>query len=228
MKKASSRPGFLLLPLLLSIFTGCGVGVLQTAKTTPRGTLDITFGTGYLYNEMVAQRGTSPGNFIQAVNFRTGLTDNLDIGARLFFLTGALVDLKYNLMPKDSPLALSIQGGIGGGYDLLGDDEAGALHVPLNVLLSYPLGRRVTPYMAAGYGFYWIFGREPQPRKGVQYAGRAGHGDGLLQLALGVELALTDGFALLLEYDLYKALVDDPGDGYAFSDSHLMQVGFSF
>ncbi len=219
---------FLTLLLLLSILTGCGVGVLQTAKTTPKGTLDITLGTGFLYNEMVAERGASPGNFIQAINFRTGLTDNLDMGARLFFMTGALVDLKYNLMPKDSPLAVSLQGGLGGGYDVLGDDEAGALHLPLNVLLSYQPSGKVTPYMAVGYGFYWIFGREPMPREGVQYAARAGHGDGLLQIAIGLKQAFNDEFALLLEYNLYKALVDDPGDGYAFTDSHLMQVGFSF
>jgi len=43
---------------------------------------------------------------------------------------------------------------------------------------------------------------------------------------VGPELEVTPRFALLLEYDLWTPVVDDPGDFYASSDNHMVFVGF--
>jgi opacity protein-like surface antigen len=217
--------------LLLSVLIGgCGVGALQTAKTTAQGSVDFTFAGGYVYNEMVDERGNAPTNFPQHIGVRYGVTEQMDVGGGLFLLAGAVADVKYNLVHNRSPLAVSVQGGLGAAANIDPHDSVDGwlLHVPVTVRASYRLWDRLTPYAGLGYGFCWIFDRSADTQPGERYADRAGHGDGLLMVTAGLELALTRRFAVLVEYDLWTPVVDDPGDFYAFSDNHMAFVGFRF
>ena len=218
----------------LLLLSGCGLGTLQTAKTTPRGTLDTTVGGGFLHNESSAQRESlTVDNFPQYISLRYGVTDQLDVGARLFYFTGLVADVKVNLVDHRSPLAVSVQAGLGGVASFSNfpaDPEYAGwfLHLPLTVLVSYQLWGRLTPYAALGYSFNWIFDRDDKRQTGERYAERAGYGDGVLTVAVGLELAVTRSFAIMLEYDLYKPVVDDPGDFFSFVDNHLVLIGFRY
>jgi hypothetical protein len=206
--------------LVLSVMPGCGLGLLQTARTTPKGSYEISAGLGYLHNELVPDRGMSLSNLPVQLGVRRGLRDDLDVGVQLFFGAGVLVDAKYNLMPPASRLALSLSGGVGGGYNLGG---GGVIHVPLRLLASYDLWHaRIRPYAAAGYGTFWVLGYgEPEPS--VRYAARKGHGDGVLALTAGVSLGTQPTWAV--EYSFWTQVLDDPGDFYSFVDNHILLAG---
>ncbi len=226
------RRALLLAGLLLA--SGCGLGTLQTAKTTPRGTFATIVGGGFLYNDSTAERESyTLDNFPQYIAMRYGVTHKLDVGAKLFYFTGALADVKYNLMDHRSPLAVSLQAGLGGvasfsNFPIQPEYQGWFLHLPLTVLVSYELLGRLTPYAALGYSFNWVFDRNVKKKAGEQYAERAGHGDGNLSVAVGLEVAVTRTFAILVEYDFYTPVVDDPGDFFSFVDNHLVLVGFKY
>ncbi|MCK5800564.1 MAG: hypothetical protein KAI47_25420 [Deltaproteobacteria bacterium] len=216
---------------VIFLHTGCGLGLLQTAKTTPKGMLRVSGGGGYLYNANVEDRGPTLGNIPVQIALRYGVTDSLDVGARLFCLAGGLADIKYNLLSSKSPLALSVWGGIGAAANVNAGgakSEGWNLHMPLGAIASYELMGWLTPYVGFSYGFWWIFGRGGEIDPNVRYASREGYGDGLLTITAGVELRFGARFALLLEYDLFEPVVDDPGDFYSFIRSHLVQVGFRY
>ena len=222
--------GLAVLVSMLFFYTGCGLGLLQTAKTTPKGMLRVSGGGGYLYNDNVEDGDPTLGNIPVQIALRYGVTDSLDVGARLFCLAGALADVKYNLMPSKSPLALSVWGGIGAAANVNvgAKSEGWSLHLPLGVIASYELMGWLTPYAGLSYGFWWIFGRGGELDPNVRYASREGYGDGLLTITAGFEFRLGRRFALLLEYNLFEPVVDDPGDFYSFIRSHLVQVGFRY
>lgn len=214
------------LALSAAAVTGCGVGLLHAARTTPPGQLDVTLGGGYLRNAMVEERGHAVGNFPSQVGLRYGLDEQLDLGLSLFAGAGGQLDAKYNLLAPAGTVAASVLAGLGAAYDV--GSGALLLHVPLRLLASVDLfDDELTPYGGAGYGFFWVFGYgEPTP--GVRYAARAGHGDGLLMLTGGVQLWSRAPVSLLVEYSLLEPIVDDPGDFYAFSRNHLLVGGVRF
>lgn len=220
----------LLLTLTLAASSGCGLGLLQTAKTTPKGQVDVTLGSGYIENDLnEARGGISLSNLPPVVNVRVGITDQVDVGARMLFVTGLLADAKVNLLPAASSWALSLQGGVGGALDLGGDALGKVLHVPLSVLASYTIIPQITPYGAVGYGTFWIFGRDEDRQEDVTYAEREGHGDGVVQLTAGVQLAnARQSVALCLEYNYWHPVLNDPGDFYELVASHFVMGGVRF
>lgn len=225
------------LSLLLAgalLASGCGLGTLQTAKTTPRGTLDMTVGGGFMTNEATEARGEyTADNFPQYIGLRYGVTDHLDVGARLMTFTGLGADVKLNLLDHRRDLALAVQAGLGAAasfssFPVEPEYQGWFLQLPLKVLVSYRLFGRLTPYAALGYSFNWIFDRDGKRQAGERYAERAGHGDGLLSVTAGVELAVTRTFAIMVEYDFFTPVVDDAGDFYSFVDNHLVLIGFRY
>ena len=102
---------------LLSTLIGCGYGQFQTARTTPPGEVYITIAQQYIHNENVKERGgVDFFNFPQQVDVRVGLGEQIDLGAKLFFLAGLLAEVKVNLIANTSEFALSPHGGIGVAY----------------------------------------------------------------------------------------------------------------
>jgi hypothetical protein len=210
-----------------ALFSGCGQGLLQTARTTPAGELDFSLAAGYLHNEMIEVRDVGLANLLVNFQVRYGATDHLDVGATVFMGLGVMPDVKYNFFPRDCPLALSLQAGFGAARDIYAG--ASVLHLPLRVLVSYETaGGTVTPYAGASFGLYWIFGYAEVDESTPNLAPREGHGDGVLAVTAGLELFSRSPTRLLVEYTYFRPVMDDPGDGFAFADNHIFQVGFRF
>jgi hypothetical protein len=210
-----------------ALFSGCGQGMLQTAKTTPAGELDFSLAAGYMHNEMIEIRNVGLGNIPVNFGVRYGATAQLDVGATVFMGLGIMPDVKYNFLPPDCQLALSLQTGFGAAYD----EFAGAvtLHLPLRAMISYETaGGAVTPYAGVSFGLYWIFGYGEVDENTPDLAPREGHGDGVVTYSMGLEFFSSKPVRMLLEYTYFKPVLDDPGDRYGFADNHIFLVGMRF
>ena len=216
--------------LALAVAGGCGVTRLQTARTTPAGETRTTVAASLVTNDLRDQVWLN--NFPVDVMVRHGVTPQTDFGVRLFFGLGALADLKWNLLRPDRKTALAVSGGFGAAADRTSVDEGGTssgttaiLHVPLTVTLSRDLTSWLAVYGALGYGTFWIIGygdRDPM----MMYPDRTVTGDGLLSLHAGVELSTSTGRAVMFEYGHVRPVVNDPGDLYSFTSSHLFSIAF--
>ncbi len=210
-----------------ALLSGCGLGLLQTARTTPAGELDFSLAAGYLHNHMIEIRDLGISNIPIGLGVRYGAGDHLDVGATVFMGLGLMPDVKYNFLPPDCPLALSLLAGFGAAYD----EFAGAttLHLPFRALVSYETGGgAVTPYAGVSFGLYWIFGYGQAEEKTPDLAPREGHGDGVLSLTAGLEFFSRNPVRLLVEYTYFKPVLDDPGDRYAFAENHIFLLGTRF
>lgn len=105
-----------------------------------------------------------------------------------------------------------------------GQFGAAVLHLPVRALASWDIGSSLTPYLGAGYGFFWIFGYS-HGEPGVDCAAREGYGDGVCMLTVGLQLFSGHAAPLLFEYSFWHQVVDDPGDFFSFSDNHIVAVG---
>lgn len=211
---------------LLLLVQACGVGTLQTARPTAVGAVDLTGGVGYLHNRLTEERGLGLSSFPLTLAARTGVAERADLGLRLFSFGGAVADVKVNLMPPRHPLAVSLSLGFGGAADVLGDEGAWYLHLPVSVLASYDVKPWFTPYASLGYGFFWIFGRDnPAEDPSVQTAKRGGYGDGVVMVSAGARFRVARRVYLFTEYTFWGKVVDDPGDFYSFVHNHFALAG---
>jgi hypothetical protein len=223
---SSLRRAVLAALLTTTACTTTGLGQLQTARTLPRGEIRHSVSTGLAWNFMMDSR-TSPGNLVLQYGARFGVRDNVDMGVKLFFGLGALVDAKVQVVNRER-LAVSLLGGGGGAYDV--GSDAQVLHAPAMILASYRLLGSFTPYAGAGYGAFWIFnyGYEGNVPPGAKLAQRTWHGDGLMMLHAGFEIGFLRRSTLMLEYGYLRPIVDDPGDRYTFAANHLFLTGMQF
>ncbi|MFH2009357.1 MAG: hypothetical protein ABI333_22390 [bacterium] len=211
---------------------GCGFGQLQTARPARKGHLHVTLGPGFIYNKTIKMRAESedggPGvafsNIPLHIHARLGLTDRLDLGLKLFYLAGAQVDTKINLVPPKSPFALSVLAGVGIAKDVGGGKDAFLLHVPLSLHMSYDIGGRVTPYVAGGYSMYFIYGRDEEAEAGQDFTGRKGHGDHMVTVNVGIKVKIKRFLSILAEYNYWHPVLDDPGDFFSFEKNHIWVV----
>lgn len=214
-----------LLAALLAGTTGCGVALMQTARPVPHGKVDVTVGSGFLYNDMIPDRGVAPENLPQHFGVRYGAGERWDLGGALYLGSGALLDAKVDLLPAERPTALSLYGGLGGAlsWDLADGPSGGLVHVPVRVLASHTLpGGRLTPYGGLGWGACWVLGYAPEAR-------HTWHGDGILLGNAGVQIGRAEApVRVLLEYDLLQPVLDDQGDGHAFATNHAAMLGLVF
>lgn len=207
---------------------GCGYGQFQTAKTTPVGKVRVSMSQSFQYNETFDERPVHVYNFPPQIDVRVGVHERVDVGATVLMLGGLMADAKVNVMAPDHAFGLAFKVGLGAAADI-GQPGAWLLHLPVSVIASVRIGDRVSPYLGFGYGFWWIFGRtllETDPS--ATYAKRAGYGDGVLRLTVGLEIAAVGRLAFLVEYSFLPAVVDDPGDSFAFVDNHLVGIGVAF
>jgi hypothetical protein len=104
--------------LFIMFLTGCAsMSTMQTARTTEKGNVGYGFGAGVVNSEIPL--GTLDTLKISApfleVGARYGITDKLDVGAKITIIGTATVDVKYQFLGnKESKFASSV--GLGGGY----------------------------------------------------------------------------------------------------------------
>lgn len=210
--------------VLLAFSSGCGLGLMQTGKTTPPGHWKTRFGGGYLHNEMVAERGRAITNYPLQIGWRYGVNDQTDMGVELLMGGGLQLDGKRNLRPSTDPLAVAIQAGAGAATVL--GSEAEIAQVPVRGIVSYDAGD-ATPYLGLGLEVVWIFDYDAANDlpPGAMPVGRKGHGDGNLTANLGVDFRLGLNRHLLLEVAYRRPVFDDPGDNFSFVDNFVFLFG---
>ncbi len=210
--------------IVLLLASGCGLGLMQTGKTTPPGHWKTRFGGGYLHNEMVAERGRAITNYPLQIGWRYGVNEQTDIGVEVLMGAGVQLDGKYNFRPSTDPLAVAVQAGAGAAH-VLGTNSDIA-QVPVRGIVSYDLGD-ATPYLGLGLEVVWIFDYESERElpSGAMPVGRRGHGDGNLTANAGIDLLLGTNRHMLLELAYRRPVFDDPGDGFSFVDNFVFLVG---
>ena len=209
--------------LLAFAAAGCGVTRLQTARTIPAGETRTTVAATLVRNDLRDDFAVTDVPI--DVMVRHGITSRTDLGVRTFFGFGLLTDVKWNLLDPARRTALAISGGFGAAVDPSATNATTILHVPLTVTLSRDLSSWLACYGAVGYGTFWIIGhgdRDPT----MIYADRTLTGDGLVDLHVGLELSTSTGRAVLFEYGHIRPIVNDPGDLYSFTTSHLFSIAF--
>jgi hypothetical protein len=211
--------------ILTAVACTSGLGQLQTARTLPPGEVRQSISAGLDWNFMMETRGPLPGNAVLQYGARFGVSDSVDMGVKLFFGLGALVDAKVQVIHRQR-LAVSVLGGAGAAYDVSSGGKV--VHAPALLLTSYSLADVFTPYLGVGYGAFWIFsyGSGGNVPPGSIFAPRAWHGDGLMMLHAGFELGSRR--RVLLEYGYLRPIADDAGDHYDFAVNHMILGSFQF
>jgi hypothetical protein len=212
--------------------SGCGFGQLQTARTTPPGTTQATFGHTLVSSGF--ENGKEPPSidatfvppFVYVpphLELRRGLTENVDVGARLSFGIGFTGDVKVNLLPAALPFALSISAGAGAAVNL-GDRGIYILHLPAMLSASYAIAGWFTPYAGVGYRGIWMWGADDPTLPDYNYTAPTGRGEGLLTPIGGISVGRREGWAFLIEYGRLVTAWHDPGHGYTFVPAHLFSI----
>jgi hypothetical protein len=156
---------------------------------------------------------------------RGGLSDRVDIGGRLLWGLGALVDVKVNLLPPASRAALALSGGVGGAT-WANNDGFYVLQLPATLTASVAVTRAFTPYAAVGYRALWEWGRDDKTLIGSQATSPRGPGEGWMVAYAGIELASANGRAVLFEYGRMIPVTHDRGHPYWIPPSNLFSIAF--
>lgn len=216
-----ARLSIVLGTLLLFLLSGCGLGVLQTARPVQRGVFEFHGGTGIIANDVLPER-TGSSVYWSFVEFgaRLGVTDHLDVGFKGHMFPGGQVDTRYNFLAPSTPLAISVAGGIGGS----GGTTGGSLHIPVSLGLSYDFPI-ITPYIHVGWLHFWLWPFERGDEDDVDYIEAKGHGDGVLRSTAGLRFRFNKFVQLYVEYNHWLPLLNDLGDRYRFDTTHVVLIG---
>lgn len=202
------------------LVSSCSFGSFQTAHTQAPATVSVTPGVTQVFNRIDDQQGRGLLTNVGAqLGARVGITERVDAGIGSFMRTGVKMDAKVNVLEPSQKLAVAPRLGTGLRFEreMIWLLEGGAI-------ASYRFVEWFEPYLGLTFANHWI---EPDPPPGVlasNRVGRSGTGDGLLQLNLGMELALSRHFGVLAEYGHWFVLHDDPGDSYRFLPTNIAGV----
>ncbi len=211
--------------LLLLTTTGCpSFSTLQTAETAGEGETDIAasgsllrFGTTGTIPDETGEESTESTGFTlptAEVGVRHGLTDDLDLGAKLY-LIGTAFELKYAFINNPN-FTMSVNPYVSvTGFGL--DDQSGAYGFALlNVLADVAK----TDIMTLTLGL----------KPGVFYATVGGQG-GPTPVAggmAGLDLALSDAFSVMPNIDIMLPLSNFDADSVASLTLYNAGVAFNF
>lgn len=212
----STRSLSLLTVVGAALVSGCSFGTFQTAHTQPPATVSVTPGIAQAFNRIDDQQGRGVLTNVGAqLGGRVGITKRVDAGIGTFLVTGAKLDAKVNVLDPRQRLAIAPR--LGAGY------RAGReiWLVEGGALASYRASSAFEPYVGLTFANHWIEPKAPQLVLPSNVVGRSGTGDGLLQLTLGVELALSRHVAVLAEYGHWFVVNNDPGDYYRFLPTNI-------
>lgn len=213
--------------LLATGMLGCNFALGETPRTIPPGTVSGAFGTSLAFNQNDQQRG-GPGLHNLAPQLgplRVGVARRVDVGFASLYGVGLRADVKVALTRPTLPWALA--GRAGGGYASDFSSRTAVLAFA-GMLASYSLGA-FEPYAAVTFANHWIYGSPTTtPPPGERNAPRAGYGDGILQLAVGLRAYVSDKASVSLEYGRWQPMQDDPGDGYGFVANDIVSLTACF
>jgi hypothetical protein len=204
---SSSR--ILLIPLASLLLSGCpSLSTLQTPRTVPKG--QTRFGIG-----AEAVGISSDGDSITVPQFefsaRYGLTDDIDIGAKLYAI-GVELGLKYQFLrgPLDIAIApaasyISVNTSVSGGSGEGADASVSVAHLHAPLLLGYNVSDSVT----LGFGpklLYVISTASVSSEDATDTV----TGDGLLVGGFfSVPLRVGNAFWIAPEVNVYKPIGED-------------------
>ncbi|MEO7110261.1 MAG: hypothetical protein ABI183_07485 [Polyangiaceae bacterium] len=199
---------------------GCGYALFETGKTVPPHATSFATGASIVSNAAQANLigGKAPTIGHEMGPVRTGITDHLDVGARVFYVLGAETDAKYNFFAQGDRFALAPR--LGGGFAF--DGGGGHLFAALvGLITSYDVSDHFTPYVGATWVTHWVYGRQESValQPGERLASRTGVGDGLLELVGGIHVRVNAHFGVMAEASYWAPMQDDPGDGFVFVPS---------
>lgn len=206
---------------------GCTTGLFQTAKTLPYGERNLGLGAARLItnrNAAVRNEATAPppssleGFTMPEAGMRVGLGRQTDLGFGSYLGLGLRADAKHNLLPDAKPYALAPRLGLGAATS----KDRWLWAWLAGLIASYDLNSVFSFYSGASFVAHYIHQPAPQLPPGERLVGRTPWGDGLLQLALGIEARFSSRTAIQAEYGRWLPLQNDPGDGYRFVPAHLV------
>ncbi len=223
----SARGHVLALCLSATAYGGCGFALAQTAKVLPKGEGNTAIGGGVLSSQVDADRGgwRAPQDVATELGGRIGAGHSTDIGVNGYLGLGAMVDVKVSLLDQRRPGAVAVRAGFGvGGSPLSGTFDT---NLQVGVLGSYDLGASFSSYAAIVFANHWVSASAPTTPlpAGTVRVGRAGYGDGVLELHAGFALAeARRQRGAYLEYVFWLPAQDDPGDNFKFAQTHIIEL----
>lgn len=205
------------------LVVGCSFGTFQTGHTQAPGTLSATAGMTLVANGIDSEAGRSTlTNLGAQLSGRLGIARHVDLGLGTFMLTGLATDVKVNLLAPSARWAIAPR--LGAGLRLGREVrmlEGGAI-------TSYALTPDFEPYFGLTFANHWIEPEAPTYTLPPNLAPSRRTGDGVLQLCLGFEARLTNGPALLAEFQHWFPLNDNPGDFYRFVPTNIFGMALRF
>ena len=206
---------------------GCSYALLETARTEPPGTVGGSWGFAKISNELSGEAGrVGPLLWGPQLTGRVGVTEHLDLGIGPFFGLGVHANVKYNLMERHRALAVAPR--LGAGYA----DRHSVASAYGGVLGSYRLSRVLEPYAGITFANYWVgryaYAEDFAVGPGERLAERTGTGDGLLQVAVGLQIPADTGLAFMVEVGRWFVMQNDPGDFYRFVPTTVIALGMRF
>jgi hypothetical protein len=202
------------------------MALLQTGRTLPKGQTNLTVGNEISERQDVANDSAQLG---MDLGFRGGVTDNIEVGLQGLLLAGAKANVKVAFLPRESPWAVAAIGSFGTaspvGYsssfssaDAIIDAEAGGV-------VSYHGASGFVPYIGARWVNFWLINPyvAPPTDPTLMRPGIAGYGNGAFVPTIGFKIGTPRG-GVYLEYQYIVPVTSDPGDGWAWTGTHLFEI----
>jgi hypothetical protein len=214
----------------LVTLTGCpNPNIYGTPRTTPAGKISHSVAVEAIGFKSDTTSGTFPT--APTYTFRIGATDNLDIGVRVGNSSTLGVDGKFNFL-KSHSFDMAVAPGAqvfyfsassSSGTSSTSSTVAGTyLHLPL--LFGVNLGQSATIMPTAGIMYGIASGSSSTSDSSGNDSVKASSNTGIIgRFGLGVNLRVTDGFAMQPEFTLMKPFKDG-ASGYLY----LAGLGFNF
>ncbi len=181
---------------LLPFLTGCpNPNSYGTPRTIPKGQMQHVVALEVINLSSSDNSGrsvsfTSP--MPPSYQFRYGISDSVDFGARLSNLTMPGVDIKWNFVRGDVDLAVAPA--VQGSYVSTPRTSVGLVYFHLPVLIGVNAGRDVTVFVSPGVSYLLAAGDNSTNRSGTVTASSVA-----ARVGLGVQIRTSKIFAITPE-----------------------------
>jgi len=207
-----------------ALCTGCpNPNTYGTPRTVPVGKIQHSLAAeAFGYSAHDKQTNTSEGGTLPTFptyTLRVGVSDTVDIGARIANLSSLGADVKWNFL-KSEVFDMAIDPGVQAFYYSAGDTSLGVVYLNAPLLFGINLGDSVSivPTLGVSYGI-----ASASVDTGDARDSATGSSGVMLRPGLGFDFRVSQKFAIHPEITFLKTLKDD--------DSALLYVfgiGFNF